>query len=92
MEQAKEYIKSLLLERFDYPSTEIDATVEQIISMSEAGRTLFSCFCQTGILPDASKSGLSLREMSRQAPEQSPIALIIIFDGLLKAIDKLERK
>lgn len=91
METEKEYIKSLLLERFDYPSTEIDATTEQIISMSEMGRSLFDAFCETGILPDASRAGLSLREMSRQAPKQSPIALIIIFDGLLTAIDKLKR-
>lgn len=84
-----EYIKDLLLEKFDYPSAEIDATVEQIKSMSENGRSILSEYCETGILPDSSVNGLSLLEMRKQSPEKSPIALILIYDGLLQAIKKM---
>lgn len=84
-----ENIRDLLLEKFDYPSTEIDITIEQIQSMSEKGRSILSTYCETGVLPDSSVNGLSLLEMRRQSPEKSPIALILIYDGLLQAIKKI---
>ena len=58
--------------------------------MSECGKEIFHTFIETGVLPDASFRELSIREMLKQRPDCSPIAIIIIYDGLVSAISKLE--
>lgn len=83
-------IEELLNEQYDYPTTEIKATAEQICNMSEIGKQIFHSYIQRGILPNESHHGLSILEMSKQRPECSPIAIIIIYDGLVSAISKLK--
>ena len=82
-------IEDMLCEQYDYPATEIKTTAEQICQMSEMGKRIFCSFVETGVLPDVSFRGLSLLEMNRQRPGCSPVAIIIIYDGLVSAISKI---
>lgn len=90
MEYKVEQIKELLREQYDYPSADITVTAEQLYKMSEYGRQIFRSFVETGVLPDVSFHGLSIQEMYKQRPNYSPIAIIIIYDGLVSAISKQE--
>ena len=83
-------IEDLLREQYDYPTAEIKAATEQICKMSECGKQIFYSFVETGVLPNVSFRDLSIREMSKQRPDCSPIAIILIYDGLVSAISKLQ--
>ena len=59
-------IEELLREQYDYPTVEIKKTAEEICKMSEHGKQIFRSFVETGILPDVSSHGLSIREMQKE--------------------------
>lgn len=84
-------LEELLREQYDYPTAEIRTTAEQISKMSEYGKQIFHSFVETGVLPDVSFNELSIREMHKQRPNCSPIAIIIIYDGLVSTISGLEK-
>lgn len=84
---SEKYLREILLDRFDYKSYDIEATVRELMNLSEDGKGILYEYFETGVLPIREKNGLSLSMMRKQASsEMTDIALIIIFDGLQKRI------
>ncbi len=83
-----EELKQKLLDRFDYPSEEIESTVSQLLSLSDAGNENLTYLLETGTLPDVEKSGLSLKEMKKQKPDMSDIAILIVFDQMISHLNR----
>lgn len=83
-----EELKQKLLDRFDYPSAEIESTVTQLLSLSDAGKENLTCLLETGTLPDVNKFGLSLKEMKKQKPDMSDIAILIVFDQMISHLNR----
>lgn len=84
-EFTRDELSELLLDTFDFPQNEIDATIEQLMNMSEGGKGALDILVATRELPDIEFQGLSLKEMKKQKPEYSDIALIVIFDGFVRS-------
>lgn len=83
-EFTKAELAELLLDNYDYPENEIDATIEQLRNMTETGKRALEELITTQYLPNIEFQGLSLKEMKQQKPDYSDIALIIVFDGFVR--------
>ena len=83
-EFTKAELAELLLDNYDYPENEIDATIEQLRNMTEIGKRALEELITTQYLPNIEFQGLSLKEMKQQKPDYSDIALIIVFDGFVR--------
>lgn len=87
---SEQYLYDLLLDRFDYKSEDIKATIKELMKLSDKGKKNLEEYIETGSLPSAEKNGLSLHMMRKQAPhEMTDIALILVFDGLQQHIDNV---
>ena len=87
---SEQCLYDLLLDRFDYKSEDIKATIKELMKLSDKGKKILEEYIETGSLPLAKKNGLSLHMMRKQAPhEMTDIALILVFDGLQQHIDNV---
>ena len=90
-EFTRDELSELLLDTFDFPQKEVDATIEQLLNMSETGKNALEFLVTTRELPDIIFQGLSIKDMKRQKPEYSDIALIIIFDGFVRGRSEIKQ-
>lgn len=90
-EFTRDELSELLLDTFDFPQNEVDATIEQLLNMSETGKNALEFLVTTRELPDIEFQGLSIKDMKRQKPEYSDIALIIIYDGFVRGSSEIKQ-
>lgn len=90
MDFSEQYLYDMLLDRFDYKSEDIKATIVELMKLSNEGKEILEEYLETGCLPLIEKNGLSLHMMRKQAPhEMTDIALILVFDGIQQHIDSV---
>ncbi len=87
------HLSSILLDRFDYKSDEVQNTVKELMNLSCEGKEILKDYFETGVLPPNEKNGLSLQKMREQTSmETTDIALIIIYDGIQRKLFSNETK
>lgn len=87
------HLSSILLDRFDYKSDEVQNTVKELMNLSCEGKEILKDYLETGVLPPNEKNGLSLQKMREQTSmETTNIALIIIYDGIQRKLFSNETK
>ena len=80
MKHTKEELRSLLLDDFDFPVSEVEGTVNCLLGMSDEGTKILDDLIATGRLADHGEFDVALmREYFLNAGD---IGLITIYDGL----------
>lgn len=84
----KDVLRRILLDNYDYPTEEVDLTLQQIELLSPTGKEYLIFLLNTGNLPNVSNNDLSLKIMKSQNPEMTDIAVLIIYDGMTSLLKK----
>ncbi|WP_294547042.1 hypothetical protein [uncultured Bacteroides sp.] len=84
----KDVLRKILLDNYDYPTDEVDLTLQQIELLSPEGKEYLFFLLNTGDLPNVSYNDLSLKTMKSQNPAMTDIAVLIIYDGMTSLLKK----
>lgn len=84
----EDVLRRILLDNYDYPTEEVDSTLQQIELLSPEGKEYLISLLNNGSLPNVSINDLSLKAMKSQNPEMKDIAVLIIYDGITRMLKK----